>query len=40
VRPGSRCGATEALTEPIALARLERSDSPVSFVNRSIVRDC
>ena len=40
VSPGPRCGVTGALTEPVALARLERSDLPVSFVNRSVVRDC
>jgi len=39
VSPG-RCGVTQALTEPVALARLERSDLPVSFVNRRVVRDC
>ena len=40
VRPGRNCIVTGAFTEPLALARLERSDLPVSFVNRSVARDC
>jgi hypothetical protein len=40
VSPGRDCVVTGALTQPVALARLERSDLPVSFVNRSVVRDC
>jgi hypothetical protein len=38
--PGPRCGTTGALTAPVALARLERSDRPVSFTTREEVRDC
>jgi hypothetical protein len=38
--PGPRCGVTAALTAPVALARVERSDLPVSFVSESVVRDC
>lgn len=40
VRPGPSCFTTQALTQPVALVRLERSDLPVSFVNRNVVRDC
>ena len=40
VSPGRRCGVTAALTAPVALARLERSELPVSFISRSVVRDC
>lgn len=38
--PGPRCGVTGALTAPVALARLQRSDLPVSLVSRSVTRDC
>ena len=38
--PGPRCGVTAALTAPVALGRLDRSDLPVSFVTESVVRDC
>lgn len=38
--PGPRCGVTAALTAPVALARVERSELPVSFVSQSVVRDC
>jgi hypothetical protein len=38
--PGPRCGTTAALTMPVALARLERSELPVSFISRAAVRDC
>ena len=38
--PGPRCGTTAALTAPAALARLERSELPVTFATRETVRDC
>lgn len=38
--PGPRCGTTAALSAPVALARIERSDLPVSFVTREVVKDC
>jgi len=38
--PGPRCGTTQAVTAPMALARLERSELPVRFVTRDAVRDC
>lgn len=40
VSPGRNCVVTGAFTQPLALVRLERSDLPVSFVNRSVTRDC
>ena len=38
--PGPRCGTTAALSSPAALARVDRSELPVSFVTREVVRDC
>ena len=38
--PGPRCGTTAALTEPVAIARIARSDLPVHFTTRNVVRDC
>lgn len=38
--PGPRCGVTAALSEPVTLARLVRNELPVSFVTRSVLRDC
>jgi hypothetical protein len=38
--PGPRCGTTAALSAPVALARVERSDLPVSFTTRAVVKDC
>ena len=38
--PGPRCGTTAALSAPVALARIERSDLPVSFTTREVVKDC
>ena len=38
--PGPRCGTTAALTAPVALARVERSDLPVGFSTRATVHDC
>jgi hypothetical protein len=40
VRPGSTCGATGALTEPVDLARAPRDARPVRFVEHSEVRQC
>jgi hypothetical protein len=39
-RPGRRCGVTGALTAPVALARLERTELPIAFVSRTTVRNC
>jgi hypothetical protein len=39
-RPGSRCGTTAALTQPVTLARVERSDLPVAFVSSLQTSDC
>lgn len=38
--PGPRCGTTAALSHPAALARLERSALPVTFMTRAVVHDC
>jgi hypothetical protein len=38
--PGARCGTTAALSAPVALVRMERSDRPVVFTTRALVRDC
>lgn len=38
--PSPRCGTTAALSAPVALARLERTELPVSFRTREMVRDC
>lgn len=38
--PGPRCGTTAALSAPVALARVTRTELPVSFVARRVVRDC
>jgi hypothetical protein len=40
VSPGSRCGVTTALTEPVDIARLPRSSQPVRYREQSVVRDC
>lgn len=39
-RPGPRCGTTAALSAPVALARVRRSNLPVGFTTRTVVRDC
>jgi hypothetical protein len=39
-RPGPRCGTTAALTEPVTLARVDRSDLPVAFVSTPRTADC
>jgi hypothetical protein len=38
--PGPRCGTTAALTAPVALVRMERSELPAVFTTRSVVSDC
>ena len=38
--PGPRCGTTAALSAPVALARVERSNLPIAFSTREVVRDC
>jgi hypothetical protein len=38
--PGTRCGVTEAITEPVGLARLRRVPMPVEFVERTRVSEC
>ena len=38
--PGARCGTTAALTSPVGLARVERSDLPVGFATSSVVSEC
>ena len=38
--PGPHCGTTQALTQPVDLARLPRIDAPVRFVETSRVADC
>ena len=38
--PGPRCGTTAALSAPVALARLRRSELPVAFTSRPVVHDC
>lgn len=38
--PGPRCGTTAALTSPVGLARVERSDMPVGYEISPVVSDC
>ena len=38
--PGLRCGTTQALTQPVDIARMQRVDTPVRFVDVSRVVDC
>jgi len=38
--PGSSCIVTLALTQPVALARLQRFDGPVTFVESQATHDC
>ena len=38
--PGPRCGTPAVITAPVGLARIERTELPVSFVTRETVRDC
>ena len=38
--PGSRCGTTQALTQPFDIVRVPRSSGPVVFVELSATNDC
>lgn len=38
--PGAQCGVTAALTQPADVAVVPRSDKPVRWVYRDLVRDC
>jgi predicted small secreted protein len=38
--PGPRCGTTQALTQPVDLARLPRPAGEVTFQDRAVVTDC
>ncbi|HYW12183.1 MAG TPA: protease complex subunit PrcB family protein [Longimicrobium sp.] len=38
--PGPRCGAIAAVTAPVDVARIPRSDRPVRWSVREVVRDC
>lgn len=40
VSPGSRCGTTAALTEPVDVARIPASTLPVRFRERATVHEC
>jgi hypothetical protein len=40
VEPGPNCGTTQALTEPVDLARVPRDARPVRFVEHSAVHQC
>lgn len=40
VSPGPRCGVTQALTQPVDVAILPRTDQPVRFVDRSEQNAC
>jgi len=40
VSPGSRCGTTAALTEPVDAARIPASTLPVRFRERGTVHEC
>lgn len=40
VSPGSRCGTTAALTEPVDAARIPASTLPVRFRERATVHEC
>jgi len=40
VSPGSRCSVTAALTAPVDIARMQRVDAPVNFVDVPKVLDC
>ncbi len=39
-RPGPDCATAAAITAPVALARVERSELPVSFTTRAVVAYC
>lgn len=38
--PGNTCGTTAALTAPVAIVRIPRSDKPVRFVEENIATSC
>ena len=38
--PGARCGTTAALTSPVGLARVERTDRPTAFVISRVASEC
>lgn len=38
--PGPSCGTTAALTAPVGLARVERSDLPVGFAISTLISEC
>jgi protease stability complex PrcB-like protein len=38
--PGSRCGVTGALTQPVDVRRLSSRVGPMAFQQRDVVRDC
>lgn len=38
--PGSRCGTTQALTQPFDIVRIPRVGSAVVFVERAVVNEC
>ena len=38
--PGVRCGTTAALTSPVGLARVERTDRPIGFVISEVISEC
>jgi len=40
VSPGSRCATTQALTQPVDLARIAIAGQPVQFSERASVHDC
>lgn len=39
-RPGSRCGVTAALTQPVDMVRIPRQHPPVMFVEKMAQHDC
>ena len=38
--PGPRCGTTAALTSPVDIVRVARSDKEVRWYPRDVVSDC
>lgn len=40
IAPGRGCMLTQALTQPVDIARLPRHDGPVEFEDRAETRDC
>ena len=39
-RPGSRCGTTAALTQPVDMVRIPREHPPVMFIEKVVVNEC